>query len=93
MSIEELGASKKTFMLDKRLEKKLRYIQAQLIANDDKNWSLSKIINLMLLYALTDAGKNTSPDPSLLKSFLDGKKLDLDNTLIDEIIKMLFEEN
>jgi hypothetical protein len=43
--------NKKTFMVDKRIEKKLRYIQAQLIANDedDENWSQSKIPNIMLL--------------------------------------------
>jgi transposase len=84
--------SKKTFLLDKRIEKKLRYMQAQLIVNDDEaNWSLSKIINLLLLRALLESGNDFSHSV-FLKDFLEGKSLNIENDSIDGLIEKLIGE-
>lgn len=89
LSPESFGQSKKTFMLDKRIEKKLRYIQGQLIANvDDENWSLSKLINVMLLQALISSKANIS-DANFIRAFLEGKAVNIDDEGIDEIIDRL----
>jgi hypothetical protein len=89
MSPETAGVSKKTFMLDRRIERKLRYIQGQLIANDeDENWSLSKLINVMLLQALLSSRGNIS-NPNFVKAFLEGKMVNIDDERIDEIIGRL----
>ena len=82
---------KKTFMLDKRLEKKLRYIYGQLITTDEKNWSLSKIINLLLLHSLITS--STPTDIEFIKSFLDGKNLNFDKKIMEDIIQKLTYNN
>jgi hypothetical protein len=85
LSSESTGQSKKTFMLDKRIERKLRYIQGNLIANsDDENWSLSKLINVMLYEALTP--KRNIYDANRIKAFLEDREVNFDDEGIDEMI-------
>lgn len=91
MSIPALEMSKKTFMLDKRIEKKLRFIQGQLITSDEKNWSLSKIINILLLHALLTT-KEKDPSFDAIKAFLNGKRVELDDSAIDSLIALLHED-
>jgi hypothetical protein len=89
LSSESIRQCKKTFMLDKRIERKLRYIQGQLIASDDdENWSLSKLINVMLLQALITSKGNIS-DANFIKAFLEGQAINIDDEGIDEIIDRL----
>lgn len=89
LSSESIRQCKKTFMLDKRIERKLRYIQGQLIASDDdENWSLSKLINVMLLQALISSKGNIS-DTNFIKAFLEGQAINIDDEGIDEIIDRL----
>ena len=90
MSSQNLSVSKKTFMLDKRIEKKLRYIQGQLIANEENvTWSLSKLINVMLLQALMSSKGGNISDGNLIKTFLEDKLAKIDVEGIDEIIDRL----
>jgi hypothetical protein len=89
LSSESIRQCKKTFMLDKRIERKLRYIQGQLIASDDdENWSLSKLINVMLLQALISSKGNIS-DANFIKAFLEGQAIKIDDEGVDEIIDRL----
>ncbi len=83
-------------MVDRRIEKKLRYIQGQIIANDedDANWSQSKILNILLLLALLTSGNNIEDISFLkpfIKAFLNGKKIEIDDRAIDQLVSKLLE--
>ena len=66
--------SRKTITIDTDLEKKLRDIQGQLIVASNKNWSLSAILNVVVLAGIVGSSSLDKDEWKVIKSFLKGNK-------------------
>ena len=78
--------SRRTLVLDGQIEAKLRELQGQLITTEGKNFSLSKIVNLLLLGGIFASEKLSSNEWFAIKAFYDGRKIDLDEMPLQEYI-------
>jgi hypothetical protein len=67
-----------TIVIDSEVESKLRELHGQIISSESKNFSFSKIVNMVLLAGIVSADKLDNCDWYLLKSLIDGKKIFLD---------------
>ena len=67
-----------TIVIDPEVESKLRELHGQIISSESKNFSFSKIVNMVLLAGIVSADKLDNRNWYLLKSLIDGKKVSLD---------------
>jgi len=66
--------ARRTITIDTDLEKKLRDIQGQMIVASNKNWSLSAILNVVVLAGIVGSSSLDKDEWKVIKSFLkDGK--------------------
>ncbi len=68
---------RRTITIDTDLEKKLRDIQGQMILASNKNWSLSAILNVVVLAGIVGSSSLGKDEWKVIKSFLKGDKLNL----------------
>ena len=69
--------TRKTISIDKEIEAHLRDIQSTFIKVDTKSWSMSKIINMVLLSGMINSNQLSINDWNQLRSYMHGSKLDL----------------
>lgn len=81
--------NRRTIMIDKEIESKVRDIQAQLILNTSNSWSFSTVANLLMLAGITSSDKLTKEDLDLVKSFVDGENVSLKKKSIRKILTNL----
>ena len=82
--------SRRTITIDPDLEKRLRDIQGQLIMASNKNWSLSAILNVVVLAGIIGGSSSLNKDEwKVIKSFLKGEKLNLSRFTISGYVKNL----
>lgn len=72
------GPKRLTIVIDPEIDSKLREIHGQLIAADSKNYSFSKIVNMMLLAGIMSAEQLDHEHWHTIKSTLEHKKMKLD---------------
>lgn len=75
--------SRRTIVLDGQIEAKLRELQGQLIASEGKNYSLSKILNLLLLGGIFATSKLDSDEWRIIQEFAKGNKISLRGITLD----------
>ena len=78
--------NRRTIMIDKEIESKVRDIQAQLILNTSTNWSFSTVANLLMLSGISNSEKLTREEVNLLKSFVAGESISLKKKNIKKIL-------
>ena len=66
--------ARRTITIDPDLEKKLRDIQGQMIVASNKNWSLSAILNVVVLAGIVGSSSLDKDEWKVIKSFLKGNK-------------------
>jgi len=71
---------RKTISIDDELEETLRDIQSRFIKVDSKSWSLSRIVNLVLMSAIINSNDLTINDWNKLRSYIKGRELSLADT-------------
>ena len=70
--------ARRTITIDLDLEKKVRDIQGQMIVASNKNWSLSAILNVVVLAGIMGGSSSlTNAEWNVIKSFLKGDKPNL----------------
>ena len=80
---------RRTITIDVDLEAKLRDVQGQLIMAGTKNWSLSAILNGVILAGIIGSPKLTRDDWKMIKSFLKKKNVNLKRYPIKDFVKNL----
>ena len=80
---------RRTITIDVDLEAKLRDIQGQLIMAGSKNWSLSAILNGVILAGVVGSPKLSKDNWKIIKSFLKKKDVNLKLYTIKDYIKNL----
>lgn len=80
---------RRTITIDADLGAKLRDIQGQLIMASSKNWSLSAILNGVILSGIVGSPKLSKDDWKIIKSFLKKKDVNLKRYTIKDYIKNL----
>ena len=78
--------NRRTIMIDKEIESKVRDIQAQLILHTNTNWSFSTVANLLMLTGITVSDKLSKDDVSLLNSFVSGEEIGLKRRNVKKIL-------
>lgn len=68
-------ANRLTIVIDDMMENKLHELQGNLIISERKNFSLSKIINMVLVAGLMASDKLTSSEWTMIRSIVYGKKV------------------
>ena len=82
--------ARRTITMDPGLEKRLRDIQGQMIIASNKNWSLSAILNVVVLAGIMGGSSSLNKDEwKVIKSFLKGEKLNLSRFNISGYVKNL----
>ena len=82
--------ARRTITIDLDLEKRLRDIQGQMIMASNKNWSLSAILNVVVLAGIMGGSSSLNKDEwKVIKSFLKGEKLNLGRFNISGYVKNL----
>ena len=81
--------SRRTITIDTDLEKKLRDIQGQLILASNKNWSLSAILNVVVLAGIVGSSSLGKDEWKVIKSFLKGNKPNLRRLATSEYVENL----
>ena len=81
---------RRTITMDVDLEKRVRDIQGQLIVASNKNWSLSAILNIVVLAGIMGGSSSLSnAEWNVIKSFLKGDKPNLRQFTISGYVKNL----
>jgi hypothetical protein len=80
-----------TIVIDSEIESKLREIHGQLIATDSKNYSFSKVVNIMLLAGIMSAERLDQQQWHTIKTSLEHKKIRLDEVMSREYIAKLVD--
>lgn len=75
-----------TISLNDQIQEKLFDLQKYLIKKNNKPHSISKIINTVLVAGILSSTKLSIYDWGVVKSFLDGKKIDLKEMAADEYV-------
>ena len=82
--------ARRTITMDPGLEKRLRDIQGQMIMASNKNWSLSAILNVVVLAGIMGGSSSLNKDEwKVIKSFLKGEKPNLSRFNISGYVKNL----
>ena len=81
--------SRRTITIDTDLEKKLRDIQGQMIVASNKNWSLSAILNVVVLAGIVGSSSLGKDEWKVIKSFLKGDKPNLRRLATSEYVENL----
>lgn len=81
--------TRKTISIDGEIEVMLRELQSNFIRSDSKSWSLSRIVNLVLLSGLVGSNELSVDNWQLIKSYLDGKKMHLQDREIGNYVSHL----
>ena len=82
---------RRTITIDKNLEAKLRDLQGQLIMSGNKNWSLSAILNGVILAGIIGSPKLGKEDWKIIKLFLKKTNVNLKRYPIKDYIENLSE--
>ena len=82
---------RRTITIDKDLEAKLRDLQGQLIMSGNKNWSLSAILNGVVLAGIICSPKLGKEDWKIIKLFLKKNNVNLKRYTIKDYIENLSE--
>jgi len=80
---------RRTITIDPDLEKKLRDIQGQMIVASNKNWSLSAILNVVVLAGIVGSSSLGKDEWKVIKSFLKGNKPNLRRLATSEYVENL----
>lgn len=93
MKKKDAGVSKgrRTITIDVNLEAKLRDIQGQLIMAGNKNWSLSAILNIVILAGIIGSEKLTREDWKIIKAFLKKNEINLKRYNIKDYLNNLLD--
>lgn len=81
--------SKKSITLEKEIETKVRRIQARLIEKTDQNWSLSEVLNILVTAGLMQTKKMSRNDWQKIRSLVDNKTVNFEESLIVDFVKKL----
>ena len=80
---------RRTITIDTDLEKKLRDIQGQMIVASNKNWSLSAVLNVVVLAGIVGSSSLGKDEWKAIKSFLKGDKPNLRRLATSEYVQNL----
>ena len=82
---------KRSITINTVLEEKLRDIQSQLIGSTKSNWSLSMIVNVLIISGLLAADKLSNEDFQKIKYFIESDKITFNHKsardFVEQIIK------
>lgn len=71
----KIPPSRLTIVIDGDMQEKLRELQGNLITSERKNFSLSKIVNMVLVAGLMASDKLDSTEWTMIRSIVYGKKV------------------
>ncbi len=72
--------ARKTISINTDIEQMLRDIQSKFIKADTKSWSLSKIVNLVLISAIVNSNDLTINDWNKIRTYIAGRQIDFADT-------------
>lgn len=75
-----------TIIIDSDMEEKLRELQGNLIISERRNFSLSKIVNMVLVTGLMASDKLSSHEWAIIRSIVYGKKVIIDEMPTKEYV-------
>jgi hypothetical protein len=90
-NLSTVPKSKKSITLEKEIETKVRKIQARLIEKTDQNWSLSVVLNILVTAGLMQTKKMSRAEWQKIKSLVDDKAINFDDSLISDFVKKMAE--
>lgn len=87
--VASIPRGRRTITIDTDLEKKLRDIQAQMIMTTNKNWSLSAILNVVILAGIIGSSGLGRNEWKIIRSFLKKIKPNLQRYASAEYVENL----
>jgi len=87
-SYKKTTPSRITIVLDGEIESKLREIQGQLISSHNKGFSLSKIINMVLLSGMLGANKLTGDEWRIIRTLTKKRRICLSGLSVSDFVEM-----
>ena len=71
------------------VEKNLRLVRGQLISEDENNWSLSKIVNVILVAGMLSTEKLDHDELQLLHKFSEKRKINIEIGTLQNLAEKL----
>jgi hypothetical protein len=82
--------TKKSITIDPEIESAARKVQARLIEGTNKSWSVSIVLNILVLAGLAHAKKLDKQEWQEIISMIEGREVKIkDSTIADVVKKML----
>ena len=85
--------ARKTISIDSDIEQLLRDIQSKFIRADTKSWSLSKIVNLVLISAIINSNDLTINDWNKIRTYITGTPIDFGDADTERFVNNIVHLN
>jgi len=82
---------KRSITINTVLEEKLRDIQSQLIGNTKSNWSLSMIVNVLIIAGLLALDKLSKEDLHKIKYFIESDKITFNHKTVKDFVEQIIK--
>ena len=82
---------KRSITINTVLEEKLRDIQSQLIGSTKSNWSLSMIVNVLIISGLLALDKLSKEDLHKIKYFIESDKITFNHKPVRDFVEQIIK--
>ena len=82
---------KRSITINTVLEEKLRDIQSQLIGNTKSNWSLSLIVNVLIISGFLALDKLSKEDLHKIKYFIESDKITFNHKPVRDFVEQIIK--
>ena len=82
---------KRSITINTVLEEKLRDMQSQLIGNTKSNWSLSMIVNVLIISGLLALDKLSKEDLHKIKYFIESDKITFNHKTVKDFVEQIIK--
>ena len=82
---------KRSITINTVLEEKLRDIQGQLIGSTKSNWSLSLIVNVLIISGLLALDKLSKEDLHKIKYFIESDKITFNHKPVRDFVEQIIK--
>src|SRR3989442_15806306 len=82
---------KRSITINTVLEEKLRDIQGQLIGSTKSNWSLSLIVNVLIISGLLALDKLSKEDFHKIKYFIESDKITFNHNTVRDYVEQIIK--
>lgn len=78
-----------TISLEREIQEKIRMLHSLMSTYGDEDWSISKVINMLLLGGIIASEKLSMQEWDVIKKFASGKPLSLDEIRVENYVRNL----